>query len=101
MHHAETQKSEIERAFLRRRRNQLVLAAALVPNVAAVLLYQRHLVSTIFGMSAQVAGPIFLVLAVGGLLFSLWNWRCPACSNYLGRAINPRHCPNCGVRLRG
>jgi hypothetical protein len=96
-----TQEIEIVRAFSRRRRNQLLLAGALAPIIFAAVLYQRHTAMTILGMPPRVGAPIFLALVVGGLSFSLWNWRCPACSRYLGRAINPRNCPSCGVRLRG
>jgi O-antigen/teichoic acid export membrane protein len=100
MHLTEIQKSEIQREFVRRRRKQLVLSAVFIPIIFAVLLFQRGMVGTIFGVRAQVASPAFLVLAVGALLFSLRNWRCPACSKSLGRGINPRNCPNCGTKLR-
>ena len=101
MNYTETEKSEFKREFLRRRRSQLVLAAVLAPIIVAAVMYQRGVAGTILGVSAHVAGSIFLALAVGALLFSFRNWRCPACSKYLGRTINPRHCPNCGVELRG
>ena len=98
---AETRKLEIRRTFAKRRRNQLWLLVVFAPIVFGELLYQRHVAATVLGMSPQVAAPIFLVLAVVGLLYSLRNWRCPACSKYLGRSINARNCLNCGVRLRG
>jgi predicted RNA-binding Zn-ribbon protein involved in translation (DUF1610 family) len=34
------------------------------------------------------------------LVFSLRNWRCPACNKYLGKGTLPHYCPNCGVELR-
>lgn len=100
MEYTETQKAEFKQAFSRRRRNQPVLAAVLVPIVLAMVVSEDRQADTVFGMSAGVGGPIFLALVVGALLFSLRNWRCPACSKYLGRTLNPRHCPNCGVALR-
>jgi hypothetical protein len=56
---------------------------------------------TLFGIPADVAGPVFLVLVLGALAFTLRNWRCPACEKYLGRSFNPKHCQNCGIQLRG
>ena len=42
------------------------------------------------------------VLAYVGLtvLFSLANWRCPACHRFLGRYGNPRFCSKCGAPLQ-
>ncbi len=100
MHYTEADKSDIKRAFLRRRHNQLALTALFAPFLFAELLYLRGLVSTIFGVSGQVFGPIFFALALGLVLFSHRNWRCPGCSKYLGRSINPKHCPHCGVQRR-
>jgi len=100
MHRTEIQKSDIQREFSRRRRNQLVLAGALSPVVIALVLYKKQMAGTIFGLSGQVALPPILVLIVGALIYSHLNWRCPACSKYLGRGINPRYCPHCSVGLR-
>jgi rRNA maturation endonuclease Nob1 len=33
------------------------------------------------------------------LIFSLFNWRCPSCNKYLGKAINAKFCAKCGVQL--
>jgi len=41
-----------------------------------------------------------VVLVVGLLAFSLWNWRCPSCRAYLGRGLSPRFCRHCGQQLR-
>ena len=44
------------------------------------------------------------ILALGSvlylLIFSLKNWRCPACNGYLGKAISPRFCSKCGAALQ-
>jgi hypothetical protein len=44
--------------------------------------------------------PLSFVLVAGALIFSLRNWRCPACNRYLGRTFNPRYCQGCGFELR-
>ena len=100
MRYTDAQTTAIRRAFSKRRRKQLVLIALLAPLIVAAVAYQRGVAATIFGISPHVAAPIFLALVVGALLFSLRNWRCPACSRYLGSGINPKHCPHCGVALR-
>ena len=33
------------------------------------------------------------------ILFTVSNWRCPSCQEYL-RGFNPRVCPQCGVSFR-
>ena len=45
---------------------------------------------------------IFIVspIILGCLLFSYFNWRCPACNKFAGFARPyPTMCPNCRVRL--
>ena len=101
MNYTEPEIAEFRREFAERRRRQLVLAIVLAPAALAALLYQRHLATTVGGFSPRVGVPVFLALVAGGLVFSLRNWRCPACSRYLGRGINPRNCYSCGVKLRG
>jgi hypothetical protein len=57
--------------------------------------------ATFFGLSGAVLGPITLVTILAGwVIFSVLNWRCPACNMSLGRAFNPRHCRECGIALR-
>jgi len=96
----ERQKGEFKEAFAQRRRKQLLVAALIVPLVLLVVFSEDQGGGTILGYSAEVFGPIFLAVVVAALLFSLRNWRCPACSKYLGKAMNPKFCQNCGVELR-
>jgi len=53
----------------------------------------------ILGMPVTVWGPAFSVLILGGMGFSLYNWRCPACHKYLGKSISPKFCAKCGTAL--
>ena len=95
-----SQQEEIQQQFALRRRRQILLAIPLIPIFIAVLVIRDQADTAVFGVPSEVWGPAFLVLAVGALLFSLWNWRCPACAKYLGKAINPRFCVKCGVALQ-
>jgi hypothetical protein len=38
-------------------------------------------------------------LILSSVLYSLWNWRCPACGKSLGRSLFPRFCAKCGAKL--
>jgi hypothetical protein len=68
--------------------------------VLAVIFAADKQAGTVLGFPLIVVGPLFLVLIIGALVFSLKNWRCPACDRYLGKVWNPRHCHSCGVALR-
>jgi hypothetical protein len=41
-----------------------------------------------------------LIVMLVVLVFLLYSWRCPACRTYLGRGMNPKVCPMCGVALQ-
>lgn len=106
----EDEKSAIRREFSLRRRRQWTLAIIVAPFIVVALLYAGTTADRLLGdrplLSPTPAwfpwfAAVFAVLVVGGLVYSLRNWRCPRCSAYLGRAINPKHCPRCGVALRG
>jgi hypothetical protein len=86
--------------FKKRRKNQLM---AWIPFVAVILgaAWQGHHPKQIpSGFLGRNFGVIFLLYIVALVVFSFRNWRCPACNGYLGRGINPRSCPSCGVQLR-
>jgi hypothetical protein len=91
---------ELREEFTRRRRRQWLVV---VPVIAAMLAFHwiDEIPDTALGGLSQT---ILLLAALGTVLaalaFSLYNWRCPACSKYLGRTINPKHCGNCGFRLQ-
>jgi len=41
-----------------------------------------------------------IITVVVYLVFSRFNWRCPECSNYLGKGLNQKFCKSCGAELR-
>ena len=91
-----SQQDEFRRQFAVRRRRQLLLAVPLLPVLITVIV-ARQGAGALLGLPAEIWGPVFFLLVIGALAFSLWNWRCPACSKYLGKGISPRYCPRCGV----
>lgn len=97
MEYTEEQKAEFKRQYAAKKRRQIFVA---IPIVAVVLLL---IVSegkdAILGLPLNVAGPLFIALIFGALIFSFFNWRCPACRKYLGKTINHKFCAACGVGL--
>lgn len=86
--------------YSERRRRQLI---ALVPAAIAILLLlwsDQHPGESIAGLPGAAVSAVSLVLILGMVGFSLFNWRCPACGGYLGRTWNPSFCSKCGAALR-
>ena len=100
MEYTEEQKAEFKREFAVRRNRQVMLAVPLVALVLVITLAGgRRGSGDILGIDRQTFGIGFFALVGGALLFSLRNWRCPACDKYLGKG-SPHFCPRCGVELR-
>lgn len=97
MERTEQEKAAFRTQFAARRRNQIILA---VPLIAVILLLvSSEGQDSVLGIPITIAGPGAVVLILAGLVFSLYNWRCPACNGYLGKAISPKFCARCGVEL--
>ena len=101
MTYTEDQKAAFRAEFAMRRKRQLFVSIPLVIFMVGVMIaLDEKTKAPVFGLSASVVGGIFAVVMGGGLVFSLLNWRCPACQRYLGKHINPSFCHRCGVPLR-
>ena len=98
MQYTESQQAEFKQQFSTRRRNQIVLAVPLIAVILLLALSEEK--ESILGVPFSIVGPAAIVLIIGAVVFSLYNWRCPACNRYLGRTISPRFCAKCGVELR-
>ena len=99
MAYTDAEKAQFIERYARRRRNQLVVSISLVAIIAGVVLTEDRGRGTILGLPRDVVGPAFLAIVAAGLLYSFRNWRCPACNSYLGRALKPSYCQDCGVEL--
>ena len=101
MEYTEQQKATFKQQFAERRKRQIILAVPLVLLFLALsfLTDEKNRVA-LPGVPAAMVGPLLVAAVVGALLFSLRNWRCPACDKYLGKGISPRFCPKCGVALQ-
>ncbi len=96
MQYADEQKAEFKKQFSRKKRSQFLVA---VPVIVVIVLLNLWGKQAALGIPVAVVGPVAFVLVLGALAFSLFNWRCPACNKYLGKAISPKFCSNCGVEL--
>ncbi len=99
MDYAQRQKASIKTEFAQRRRNQLLVSIPLVGVVFLLIFFGETPNQMILGMPVTMWGPAFVALIVGGVAFSLYNWRCPACHKYLGKSISPKFCVKCGAEL--
>ncbi len=96
MKYTEKQKAEFKVKFTQKRRYQVALSVPLVGAVFLLGFSMRHVAD--LDLQTLVLGTAGLVLAAAA--FSWLNWRCPACTKYLGKGLSPNHCPKCGVALR-
>ncbi|MFX0199891.1 MAG: hypothetical protein ACFFCW_27525 [Candidatus Hodarchaeota archaeon] len=100
MEYTEEQKQEFKSQFAARRRRQLI---ATLPFIILIILFATINESTglvLGSIPISIFLPIFFIAIIGLLVFSIKNWRCPACNKYLGKAFNPSFCSKCGVALR-
>ena len=102
MTYTEDQKAAFRAEFALRRKRQLFVSIPLV--VVMLGRHDRHSMTRrkrpFWDSRRRSSVGIFAVVMGGGLVFSLLNWRCPACARYLGKHINPSFCHRCGVPLR-
>ena len=85
----------------RQRRNRQWIAA--IPGILAILVVVfslDHAESSLFGIDTNVLAMVGGAVVLAYLMFSIWNWRCPACDGYMGKAMNPTFCAKCGARLK-
>ena len=100
MEYTAQQSPLVKQEFAIRRKRQILLAIPLVAMALFVGLLEDKAGNAVMGISTSVIGPVFAVLVVGAIGFSLRNWRCPACNGYLGKRLNPHFCVKCGAALQ-
>lgn len=100
MQYTERQVREFQRQFAERRTRQWL---ATLPVIAATILIivSDRLNKSVLGIPPVVVTIVAFGVILGFIVFTLVNWRCPACNSYLGKRINPRFCSSCGVALDG
>jgi hypothetical protein len=100
LEYTEEQKARFREIYATRHRRQLALMVSLVALFFGLFFVGPRFLGVIPGLSVTAIAPASFLLVAGALIFSLRNWRCPACNRYLGRTFNPRYCQGCGIELR-
>ena len=89
---------EIIEEFKKKRIRQIMAVGPIILAFIALLSVEGN-PTAIFGLPPNTVLTISFALIISVLIFSLFNWRCPSCNKYLGKAINPKFCAKCGVQL--
>ena len=89
---------EIIEEFKKKRIRQIIAVGPIILAFIALLSVEGN-PTAIFGLPPNTVLTISFALIISVLIFSLFNWRCPSCNKYLGKAINPKFCAKCGVQL--
>jgi hypothetical protein len=85
--------------FRKKRTRQIIASIPVIVAVLILVPMDEGSAEGIAGIPASVLVGFAFASIVGIVIFSLFNWRCPACHGYLGRRISPRFCSRCGEQL--
>jgi hypothetical protein len=97
---SQKREEEVLKEFERRRSRQLTAIVLALFLLFSLLWKIGHPGILLGELSRSAATVLEVILIAAFVLFSAFNWRCPACGRYLGPNINPRGCRNCRARLR-
>jgi hypothetical protein len=87
---------DVAAAFQARKRRQVRVSVPFaILLVFLVVRFRAHGLAV--GEVHLPATALALPIVVGLLIFSVRNWRCPACDRYLGKSMAHRSCPHCGA----
>jgi len=98
MEYTEQQLQEFKEEYARRRRNQWMVSGGILVMVVGFGLLQSR-TGGAEGNNPVLLGALFAFI-FAAVIFSLRNWRCPACGGRLGRGFSTNFCASCGVPLR-
>ena len=90
--------AEIIAEFKRKRTRQIMAVGPIILAFIALLSVENN-PTGIFGLAPSTILVAAFAVIISVLVFSLLNWRCPACNKYLGKAINPKFCSKFGTQL--
>lgn len=91
---------DIFKEFERRKRLQLIVLAPIILVMLSLLLIGDDPKASFLGLPRLALVWTAAAVAFGAAVFSLFNWRCPACESLLGRGLSPNFCSQCGAQLQ-
>ncbi len=90
---------QIMQEFHKRQTNQIIaIALAIFVVMLCAVMYKRPGVLGEYSKASLFA--VQIVTIASFMVFTSYNWRCPACGKSLGTDINKRGCKKCRTRLR-
>jgi hypothetical protein len=90
---------QIKREFHQLQTRQIIgIAITMFAVMLCAVLYKRPGVLGEYSTFSLVA--VQIVSIASFIVFTSYNWRCPACGKFLGTDINKRGCTKCKTRLR-
>lgn len=90
----------IIRDFARRKRIQYILMVPVALVVILALVVRANDSVTFGSLSQDTVIYLLLGVVLATVIYSFYNWRCPACKKYLGRGLGQSYCPSCGAKFR-
>jgi hypothetical protein len=98
--HTEQERTLFREQFAARRKRQRIATAPAIVFLVALRFFDKNTDRSNLVLAGGAVLILFVAYLVGVGIFSLRNWRCPACDRYLSSSINPTCCPKCGVELK-
>lgn len=92
-------RQEIIESFRLRRTRQWMATVPTVLVIALMFWIRDSGQAYVMGYDKSTVLEVGIGVILVALVFSLINWRCPACNKYLGKGPNPKFCSKCGVQL--
>lgn len=91
---------EVIDRFRKRKGKQLIATVPLVLAIIPLAIMEESTEQAFLGIPSSILLPICIAVVIAGIIFSIFNWRCPSCSGYLGKAFSPKFCTKCGAQLQ-
>jgi hypothetical protein len=95
--HTESELEEFKIIYLRKRNLQFI---ASIPLIIALLGLLLKGTTELVELPKDIVFPILSGAILLFFIFSIINWRCPACNCYFGQRLNPKNCPKFNISLR-
>jgi hypothetical protein len=94
------QNLHVVREFARRKTRQIIATVPAILAIIPLVMLEGRESTGLLGLPAVAVAGLCIAVFIGVAVFSLKNWRCPACNGYLGKSFSPRFCPKCGAQLQ-
>lgn len=94
------QQQDVRAQFAEVKKRQFIATPVFVLFLIPLVISVKVPEFTLLGFSNGTVFWVSLAVVAAGLIFSLFNWRCPACGVYLRKNAKPIYCPKCGAQLQ-